>query len=532
MPVKGVLAPSLKTDREVRVAQLSPDTIVFIDPPYECIAPGYEFVRHIADNSPSLGLLHLAAQAREDGYHASIIECTIQGLDVEQTIDRVVAQRPAFVGISLFTVGVWSAARIARGVKRSLPDTKILVGGPHISSMGLETMSRFPDFDLAVVGEGEETLSEVLACYRSGGDIGAVNGVIYRDAQDRPQRTAPRRIEKDLDRLPYPAWDLLPGFPDAYLPGAYEFPHGPVASIAASRGCPFKCRFCDTSTFGARLRHYSPAKVVELIKYVKNRYGVRHIVFVDDLFLANRKRATEFCELLIEASLGVTWNCLARADSVRPELLALMKRAGCWEIMYGLESGSDQILQKMEKSLSVEKSRQAVEWTAEAGIRVRGLFMLGYPGETEETIAETRAFISSIPLDVMQLTKFTPYPGSPVYVDIYGKMICEEHWDKMNGMTSVWTPEGMTVEQLDRHYNRILWSFYRRPAALKLFARMTWHYPDHLYRGVRFGLGFLWSQLRRRSSGVTGPGRPALDPPTPAGQPRPDQAAASHPGAE
>lgn len=487
--------------------QPSQHSIVFVNPPYERIAPGYEFVRHIADNSPSLGLLHLAAQVRQDGYRASIIECTIQGLDVADTIERVVSMRPAYVGFTLFTVGVSNAAAIARGVKRRLPETRILVGGPHVSSMGPETMSRFPEFDLAVVGEGELTLSQVLACYSSGGDIGSVNGIIYRDENGRPRGTAPGPVEKDLDRLPFPAWDLLPDFPRAYLPMVYEFPHGPVASIAASRGCPFKCRFCDTSTFGGRMRHYSPGKVVEMMRHLKEQYGVRHIIFVDDLFLASRKRATEFCNLLIEERLGLTWTCLARADSVRPELLALMKRAGCWEVMYGLESGSDEILQKMEKSLGVAKSRQAVTWSAEAGIRVKGLFILGYPGETEETIAQTEAFISSIPMQEMQLTKFTPYPGSPIYMDLFGTRIRDEHWDKMNGMVFIWTPEGMTVRQLDRHYNRILLSFYLKPASLKMFAQMTLHYPNHLVRASKFVAGWINAELRRRFAGL---GRPRV----------------------
>ena len=471
-------------------------SIVFISPPYSQVAPGYEWVRHISDKSPSLGLLYLAAQAREDGYDPTIIESEIQCLDAAQTVEVVAALQPAYVGITLFTIGVWNAVEIARGLKRALPETKILVGGPHISSMGMETMSRFPEFDLAVVGEGERTLSRVLSGYRADGELGRIPGIIYRDAEGRLRRTAAGPIEKSLDRLPLPAWDLLPGFPHAYPATIYDFPQGPVATLATSRGCPFHCRFCDTSTFGNRVRSYSPAKVFEMMEHLKVHYGVRHILFVDDLFLANRKRAANICTLLIEHRLGLTWSCLSRVDSVHPDLLRLMKQAGCWEIAFGLESGSDELLRRMGKSAETEKARQALNWTAKAGIRTKGLFMLGYPGESEDTIAQTKSFIRRLPLDVMFLTKFTPYPGSPVYLDLYGTRIREDHWNKMNGMSFVWESESLSMEVLDRHYQELFITFYRRLVILRVLISMSWRYPDHVFRLMRFGREWLVTKLR------------------------------------
>jgi radical SAM superfamily enzyme YgiQ (UPF0313 family) len=231
-----------------------------------------------------------------------------------------------------------------------------------------------------------------------------------------------------------PAWDLLPGFPDAYPPAIYDYPRGPVATIAASRGCPFHCKFCDTSTFGARMRAYSPARVVEMIQYLHDRWGVRHIMFVDDLFLASRLRVTEFCERLLASGLRVSWTCTARVDTVKPGILALMKRAGCWEISFGLETGSNELLVAMDKAARVERSEEAVRWTHQAGLRTKGLFMLGYPGETSDTIRATREFVRRIPMDIMNLSKFTPYPGSPIYVDLYGTKIRPDDWRRMNGM--------------------------------------------------------------------------------------------------
>src|SRR5262245_11571437 len=477
--------------------------IVLVDPPYDRVAPGYEFVRFVTNRAPALGLLHLAAMARAHGYDPSIIESDIEGLDEVAVAERIVARAPRFVGITLFTVGVWSAAKIARRVKQELPGTTVIVGGPHISSMGRETLERFECFDCAVVGEGEWALVELLAALESGGDLTGISGLIWRDGEGL-RENASRPIPQDLDDLPMPAWDLLPGFPEAYPPAIYDYPRGPVATLAASRGCPFHCKFCDTSTFGARVRAYSPAKVVEMIEVLHARWGVRHIMFVDDLFLASRTRVTEFCKRLIATGLRITWTCAARVDTVKPDILALMEQAGCWEISFGLETGSDDLLARMDKQARVARSEQAVGWTHAAGIRTKGLFMLGYPGETPETIRATRDFARRIPMNIMNLSKFTPYPGSPIYVELYGEKIRPDHWKKMNGMNFTFAPEGITIAELDRAYQRLLLGFYFRPRVVHHYVALTLRHPTHLLRAGRFALGYLRAKARSLASGRRG----------------------------
>jgi len=482
---------------------MSNKKIVFINPPYERIAKGYDFVKHITNNSPSLGLLHLAAEVRLHGYVPKIIESDIFDMSIDAVMEEVEKETPAYVGITLFTVGVWNALTIAREIKKRLPKTVIIVGGPHISSMGKETMERFREFDYAVDGEGEKILVELLQVLETGGNPFSVPGIIFRKGPFVHQ-TQGKAINKDLDDLPMPAWDLLPDFPRAYIPAIYDYPRGPVATIAASRGCPFHCKFCDTSTFGASVRFYSPKVVFQMMKHLREQYGVRHIMFVDDLFVASRLRVTELCRLLIESGLNFTWSCTSRVDTIKPDTLELMKKAGCWEISFGLETGSDVLLKKMDKAAEVEKSEQAVNWTAAAGIRTKGLFMLGYPGETRETIEQTKAFVRRIPMTIMNLTKFTPYPGSPIYRDLYGTNIRDDHWERMNGMNFVWSPDGMTVDELDRHYQNILTAFYNRPKMGLYYASLSIRYPHHLLRLARFGLGFLAAKIRSYAQGRHG----------------------------
>ena len=299
--------------------------IIFVNPPYERIAPGYDFVRHITNRSPSLGLLYLAAITRERGYRTSIIESDIENLSVTQVSDRLIREKPNFIGITLFTVGVWQAAEIARRVKSNLPKIQVIVGGPHISSMGMETLQRFPEFDIAVIHEGEQVLPELLLILEEKGSPQSVNGIIYRNNNGLRQ-TPPALIIDNLDNLPMPAWDLLPDFPDTYLPAIYDYPQGPVATMAASRGCPFLCKFCDTSTFGAKVRANSPQAVFDMMKHLNKTFGIRHIQFVDDLFLASRIRTLELCDLIIDNGLNMTWSCTARVDTVKPDVLKKMKQ--------------------------------------------------------------------------------------------------------------------------------------------------------------------------------------------------------------
>ncbi len=469
--------------------------IVFVNPPYEQVAEGTDYLKHITNRSPSIGLLLLAAKAREIGYTPEIVESDLEGLSPEVVAQRVLDANPKFVGITLFTVGVFNASIIAKIIKEKNPNIIVLVGGPHISSMGYETMQRFPEFDVSVIHEGELILENLLKSIENKESLEHVQGIMYRDENGSIIKTPPPPSIEDLDSLPMPAWDLLPNFPEGYLPAIYDYPRAPVATYSASRGCPFLCEFCDTSTFGGKIRYNSPQRVYDVMKHLSEVYGVKHLQFVDDLFVAHNARVVEFSKLLIANKIDMTWSCTARVNTVKPETLALMKEAGCWEISFGLESGSDWLLDEMKKSQRVETAERAVKWTHEAGIRVKGLFMLGYPGETRESIEMTKEFIQRVPMTTMNLSKFTPYPGSPIYKKLYGTSIREEDWERLNGMNFVYQAEGFSEAELDDEYKEIIKSFYKRVAILWYYTKMSLYNLTHLKRLFRFFLGFLGSKI-------------------------------------
>lgn len=468
--------------------------ILFLAPPYHRIAPGMDYVKHVTNISPPLGILHLASLMRNDGYGVSIIDADSEDLDVKSTAAEIIRRQPDYLGISIFTVGVTSAAEISRIVKSQMPGLTVIVGGPHISSMATETLERFDTFDYAVPNEGEPVLPDLLRALEAGANVSNVPGVYYRD-EGAIRFSGNAEPVKQLDDYPYPAWDLLSGFPERYRPAVFDFPRGPVATISASRGCPYNCTFCDNSTFGRRIRRHSPQYVFNMVKHLHEKYDVRHIQFVDDLFVSSRNSILDFCRLMIEGQLNVTWSCAARIDVMNYDILSRMKEAGCWEISFGLESGSDDMLKKMNKRIDTHKAGEVVRNAAGLGIRCKGLFMLGFPGENHRTINETRQYILSLPLSTLNLSKFTPYPGTEIYRELYGASILNEHWDQMNGMNFIMpSTEGSSID-LETAYKDILTSFYRRKDVRKKYARLAFHHPHHIIRLIKFLYNFIRSRL-------------------------------------
>ena len=469
--------------------------VILINPPYEKISKGFDCINHLTNKSPSLGLLYLAAKLQEDQFDVKIIESDINNLSVEEVVQSVIQINPQFIGITLFTVGVHNGALIASEIKKHLPNIKIIVGGPHISSMGYETMKRFSCFDIAVLHEGELVISQILNNYIHNKSQKNIAGIIYRDNNNELITTPLEKQQIQLDELPLPAWELLNNFPNKYPLATFDYPKGPVATFSASRGCPFQCEFCDTSTFGSKIRYYSPKKVFEIMQILQKKYHIQHLQFVDDLFVANQQRINELCDLIIENKFKITWSCTARVDTINFEILQKMKKAGCWEISYGLESGSNKMLKEMKKATKTAQAKKAIQWTNQVGIRSKGLFMLGYPNETEHTIEQTKHFIKSIPLTTMNLSKFTPYPGTPIYIKLYGTSIKDEDWERMNGMNFIYKTENLTMKILDKEYKEILETFYKRKQILLHYFKIGFKYPLHLKRLIQFFLCNLKQKL-------------------------------------
>jgi len=414
------------------------------------------------------------------------VESASLGLSFSQTVDEILLENPGYVGFSCTTASVENAAKIARAVKEKSPGTRVLAGGPHITALPEETFRRFPDFDFAILGEGEAALPDLLEALEGKKNPDQVESAVIR--QGEKIRINPRRrFIENLDSLPFPAFDLLPKFPRAYRAPFLNYQKGPAASLISSRGCPQSCTFCDRSVFGNRYRYFSEDYLWDLISFLYRQYGIRHLVFVDDQFAAFRPRLVHLCERMTHGGLNIQWNCDARVDSIDPDLLKRMKRAGCWMISYGIESGSQKVLDQIRKGITLDQAEQAVSWTQEAGIRAKGLFMIGYPEETEETLGETLAFIGRSRLDEMNLSFLTPYPGTEIYRLAKGRPDFVEDWGRMNALNCLLPPEALACRELEKAYGKIIRRFYMRPGPTFSYLNLLLRSPENR--------GRLWAGL-------------------------------------
>ena len=421
---------------------------------------------------PPLGLCNLAAVAQKTAADVSIIDAPALGLDTKQTFDRIAAFGPDFIGITAVTISINNAAKLAKYIKEKGLRAPVVLGGPHVTAVPEETLKRFPEFDFAVIGEGEETFLELITKTNGKLSLEEIKGTAFRK-NGHIIFSPPRPFIENLDLLPLPAWQFLSGFPETYSQSVMRSRRFPSACLITSRGCYGKCTFCDTACFGRKPRNHSAEYVIALIKILINKYGVKDLSFYDDNFIAFPKRISKICEIITNEKLDITWSCDARIDAVRSiDQLKMLKKAGCWQICYGIESGSQKILDEVKKNITREKIKQVVEWTVGAGILVKGFFMMGLPLETEETIEETIKFAKELPLANAHITFTTPLPGSELYktADRYGSF--DNDWSKMNMWNPIFIPYGVNRRLLQKGKKKFFREFYLRPRIIYIHLKM------------------------------------------------------------
>lgn len=365
-----------------------------------------------------LGLASLAAVAREAGYSVQVVDAWAEGLRNPDLLEKRLAgvPSPKVVGVEVLTTNLGSAKEVVRLSRKKFSDPLLVIGGPHVSALPDSVLEEFPEADLGVYGEGELTLKEILASFLKTGDKPrGLPGTVWRD-DNVIVKAEPRGTIKDLDTLPRPARDL-------FRLELYH-PHPPYGrrwryfNEITSRGCPFNCAYCSKGVFGNSYRAFSPERVVADLKHLVDQYQAREIHFYDDDLTLNRKRTVEIMERLAAAKLDLIWSCTTRCDLVDRELLGLMKKAGCWMISYGVESGNDELRNTIKKKITQEQIELAFNETKRAGIKTTAYFMIGLPGETEETVKETIKFADKLDPHYVNWAVMTVYPGSPFYFDI------------------------------------------------------------------------------------------------------------------
>jgi radical SAM superfamily enzyme YgiQ (UPF0313 family) len=444
-------------------------------------------ISRLANLMPPLGQASIAAYVEQHGLHADIIDCFAHP-DSDQVIDDYVRRyQPGYVGATCTTAGFLDAVRIFGRVKQAYPETCCIAGGPHVSALRETIVRDYEEVDCVVVGEGEGPLRAFM---EAGGKPEGITGLAYRDG-GQVTFTGFQDYRLDLDSLPLPAYHKLEGFPEQYQLPIFNYPKTPNTSCISSRGCPYQCSYCDRSVFRRSFRYNSADYLVEHLQFLRNQFGIRHINFYDDQFTFNHDRITAFCERMINHPMGMTFNCAVRAEHVDAELLALMKRAGCWMISLGIETGDPDLLAQHRQNPDLELMAKTIRQIHRTGIRVKGLFMIGLPGETEQSFRRTMDYVFSLPIDDVNMAKFTPFPGSPLYENIHALGTFEENWERMDCMNMVFVPNGMTAEQLERLFLEFYKHYYTRPKTLWNFVSMLWKSPDSWKRFLTNAGSFL-----------------------------------------
>lgn len=445
-------------------------TIVFVHPPLS-LEKRYGKLAQAGHTEPPFGLCYLAAVTRQRGLNTSIVDAQALNLDVQETVAAILSFSPDYVGITATTMLIISAATIAGEIKNRNPEIIVIIGGVHVTALPKETLLDNSCFDFGVIGEGEETLIELLGALAESKEPKLVSGLAMRQLTNGVLLTGNRPLIKNLDELPYPAFDLLPSMGKYYRAATQSVDRLPALSLITSRGCPGKCTFCDTSLQGHVSRAHSAEYVANLMETLSKEYGAKSIFFFDDNFLIFKPRLRELVRILEERKLDLTWSCLGRVDMVDLETLEVAKSGGCWQVMYGIETGSQRILDFYKKNITLEQVERAINLTKKARLRTKGFIMFGNCLETTESIKTTIHFIKRLDLDDVSISFFTPFPGSEVYgkVENYGKF--DQDWERMSCFDIVFVPNGFTVEELRYWAKTAYRQFYFRPKIIFSYLR-------------------------------------------------------------
>lgn len=407
-----------------------------------------------------ISLATAAALLAADGFECALEDCVIEDLSDSEALGRIADFSPSMVVINTATPSIDHDLAFADSVKRALPDCLVAAIGIHVTALPEDAFAAAPGLDAVVLGEPEGTLLDLARAKRDGSDIAKVAGVAVRSSGGGIVKSE-ARAPLCLDDLPFPAWELVRR--DLYR---MPFSSKPFLLLGTSRGCPHGCAFCaDTTYYGRALRTKSPARIAEELAYVRDRFGIRDFLFWSESFTLRRSWTMEVLEAILAADLDVAMVVNSRADHVDPELLAALKRAGCWMIGYGFESGSQEVLDLMGKRTRVGDNEAAARWSREAGLLVTAHSVLGYPGETVDTMDLTIDMACSLPIDFAQFYCAVPFPGSPLYERALaeGWLDPATPWSEFEQNRSALNTDSLSAEQVMDRRRRAYRRFYSDP---------------------------------------------------------------------
>jgi radical SAM superfamily enzyme YgiQ (UPF0313 family) len=384
------------------------------------------------NNHPPLGILYLATMLKERKTPVKILDTTF--IENDDELEReIIKNKNKVYGLSVVTPYINKAVFIAQKIKKLVPDAIIVFGGPHATIRPEETLDE-PVVDIVVLGEAEDTITELMKALEDGKDLIKVKGIGFKKGKKKIINERRAQI-KNLDDIPIPDRTLLETFARyCEIVGGDFFTSPPATTMITSRGCPFNCNFCQPSLreiFGPTTRFRSAKNVVGEIEYLHNEFDLKKFHFVDDTFTAHRGRLFDFAKELEKRGLKIQWTTNSRVNTIDREVMSIMKKVGCKRLSFGVESGSQQILNKMNKFTTIDQIIEAFQLCTEFKIFSVGSFILGYPGETYHDMEKTKRLIKIIEPDRIDLHIANPIIGTQLY-DFAKKegLLLEDNYEK------------------------------------------------------------------------------------------------------
>jgi radical SAM superfamily enzyme YgiQ (UPF0313 family) len=420
--------------------------------------------------SPPLGVTYVAAAFEAAGAEVKIFDYIVCAYTKENLEKQLESFRPDAVGATAVTMTFYKAQQILRDVKNYNPEIITIMGGPHVSFTAEETLRKYPEIDLIVVGEGEDTIAELTPVLKQKSKWQNIKGIACRNGNEI-MITGKRDFITDIDRIPSPSRHLLPI--SRYR--ALGFP----VSLITGRGCPYSCIFClGRKMVGSKVRRRSSNLVLDEIETILG-YGFDRVNIADDLFTSDKERVKEICMGIQERSLKFVWSAFARVDTVSQEVFDLMAEAGCDSVSFGVESGNPEILKRAKKGIKLEQVYSAVKMCQQSGMIAHASFIIGLPGETKDTLRESDDFAKSTKA-IYGYHFLAPFPGTTVREKIqdYDLEIITDDWNRYDAndaivKTSALLPKDMHDfgvsynDEMETDWNKIVRKYHEGKADLE-----------------------------------------------------------------
>ncbi|MDP1729066.1 MAG: radical SAM protein [archaeon] len=424
--------------------------------------------------SPPLALLYLASSLKNSNVEVEILDCLLKKYTFEDFKNYLKKNPPDVIGFTSFTLEFKSALKMAKIAKYFNPKTKIVFGGPHVSNVPEESLKN-SEIDFIFRSEADEGFPLLIKELQKNNKNPNFKKIPCLGWKNKNKIILnPIKLLENLDSLSFPDFDGVDflKYPKLYISKKY-----PYAPIITSRGCPFNCTFCTAKQLsGSKWRFRSAENIIEELKILKKKYNIKEFQIWDDNFTLNKERAKKFCDLLIKEKLNLSWWCPngVRLETLDRELLMKMKKAGCYAIAFGIESGSEKIQKDMNKNINFKHLRKMVEFSYNLGLRTQGFFIIGYPTETREDILKTIKLAKSLPLMRASISLFQPLFGSEIYNQLKkdGKIPKNYSIENCDYSKASVLPIGFkSIEEVKKLQQRAMIEFYIRPKIFFNFIR-------------------------------------------------------------